>query len=128
MRPGRPTWFAMLPERAIVLGLPGNPASALVCARLFLAPLIETMLAGAQTHAQARFSRRLSAPMPANGLREAYVRAIVQDDIVTPVINEDSSMMSVLARSNCLVRRLANAPARAADEHVDCIAWLARTS
>jgi molybdopterin molybdotransferase len=123
MRPGRPTWFAVLPQQRIVLGLPGNPASALVCARLFLAPLIETMLSGAQTHSQTHFSRQLSAPMPANGVREAYVRAIAKKDAVTPIINEDSSMMSVLARSNCLVRRPANAPARAAQERVECLAW-----
>ena len=123
VRPGRPTWFAALPERRFALGLPGNPASALVCTRLFLAPLIETMLTGAQTQSEARTARPLSAPVPANGAREAYVRAIATHDAVTPILNEDSSMMSVLARSNCLILRLAQSLPLAAQDIVECIAW-----
>lgn len=42
LRPGKPSWFARIGGR-LVLGLPGNPASAFVCARLFLRPLIDQM-------------------------------------------------------------------------------------
>ena len=43
MRPGKPTWFGRLADGRRVLGLPGNPASALVCAELFLRPLLAAM-------------------------------------------------------------------------------------
>ena len=43
VRPGKPTWFGATPQ-GLVLGLPGNPASALVCAHLVLCPLMEAML------------------------------------------------------------------------------------
>jgi molybdopterin molybdotransferase len=123
VRPGRPTWFAALPGHRFAIGLPGNPASALVCARIFLAPLIETMLTGGQVQSTAHFERQLSTTVPANGGREAYLRAIASNNLVTPLLNEDSSMMSVLARSNCLVCRPANSPALAAKDLVACIAW-----
>jgi len=42
VKPGKPTWFGKL-EKTLVLGLPGNPASGLVCAQLFLRPLIEAL-------------------------------------------------------------------------------------
>ena len=69
MRPGKPTWFAATP-RAPVLGLPGNPVSAIVAAVLFL---IERMLGRSGDVALA--NARLLSPLPANGLREAYLRA-----------------------------------------------------
>jgi molybdopterin molybdotransferase len=123
VRPGRPTWFAQMPGDKLAFGLPGNPASALVCARLFLAPLIETMLTGAHAQADLTFDRRLSGPMPANGSREAYVRAIASQVEVSPILDEDSSMMGVLARSNCLVRRGAQSPALTTGASVACLAW-----
>ncbi|MGE0827999.1 MAG: molybdopterin molybdotransferase MoeA, partial [Hyphomonadaceae bacterium] len=74
VRPGKPTWFATGPGGA-VLGLPGNPASALVCARLFLAPLIVKALGGAAEAACTLKSAPLAHALPANGPREHYVRA-----------------------------------------------------
>ena len=125
VRPGRPTWFATFPGGACILGLPGNPASALVCARLFLAPIIETMLTGAQARSSKTFTATLATPMPANGGREAYFRAVAQDNEASPILEEDSSLMNVLARSNCLIPRPPHAPAAARGERVACIGWTA---
>lgn len=123
VRPGRPTWFATIASDKFILGLPGNPASALVCARLFLAPIIETMLTGAQARSDQKFTSALSAPMPANGAREAYVRATASGGSVSPLLQEDSSLMGVLARSNCLIQRAPSAAAVPIGEHVSCLAW-----
>jgi molybdopterin molybdotransferase len=123
VRPGRPTWFAQMPGGRSVLGLPGNPASALVCARLFLAPVLETMLSGSQQLSSRTFEATLSTALAPNGARESYIRAIARKREVTPIPDEDSSLMSVLAQSNCLIQRTPHASKAAASEQVLCVLW-----
>ena len=109
VRPGKPTWFGVA-ESGLVLGLPGNPASALVCAALFLRPILDVMMgrdpqAALRTHAAA-----LATPLAANGARETYLRARLQEDGRISVFdNQDSSLLSVLAKSTALVVREPNA-------------------
>lgn len=126
VRPGKPTWFAT-GAGALLVGLPGNPASALVCARLFLAPMIEAMLSGSAAAALASVSAKLAAPSPANGPREHYLRGKLADDgagarSATIYPDQDSSLLSVFARSNALIKRIANAPALAAGAAVHLFA------
>ena len=115
VRPGKPTWFGAT-SRGRVLGLPGNPASALVCAFLFLRPLIEAML-GRDPHACVATRRaRLTHPLPANGPREHYLRAQLEVDgegrqTVRAFEDQDSSLISVFAAANALIRLPADAPA-----------------
>lgn len=112
MRPGKPTWFATTPA-APVLGLPGNPASAVVASALFLKPLIERML-GRGGDLVFRHAR-LTAALPENGPREAYLRARVQEvrgEVwIDAAANQDSSLLSVLADANALLMRPPHAPA-----------------
>ncbi|WP_395647986.1 gephyrin-like molybdotransferase Glp [Terricaulis sp.] len=120
LRPGKPTWFARC-EGKLVLGLPGNPASALVCAQLFLRPLVERIL-GRDTQLSLR-AARTAAALPANGPRETYLRARLQSDEfgqtwATCPANQDSSLLSVFAASNALMMRAANAPAAGAGDIV----------
>jgi molybdopterin molybdotransferase len=124
VRPGRPTWFGKT-EYTLVLGLPGNPASALVCARLFLAPLIESMLVGRPTYSCTFEAGPLAAPMSANGGREAYVRATRQPgaQTIAPFADEDSSLMSVLASANALIRRAIGAAPAPSGELVQYLRW-----
>jgi molybdopterin molybdotransferase len=115
VRPGKPTWFGVTP-RGPVLGLPGNPASALVCAFLFLRPLIEAML-GRDPHACVATRRaRLTQALPANGPREHYLRARLEADgegrqTVRAFEDQDSSLISVFAAANALIRLPVDAPA-----------------
>ena len=110
MRPGKPTWFATS-SHAPVLGLPGNPASAIVAAMLFLRPLIERMLGGggevSLSHA------RLATALPANSGREAYLRARtleVNGEVrIEACADQDSSLLSVFASANALLVRPAEA-------------------
>ena len=52
VRPGKPTILAVCAGKAVI-GLPGNPVSALVIAALFVTPVLETLLGLAATPAAA---------------------------------------------------------------------------
>lgn len=113
VRPGKPTWFGFIEGGRRVLGLPGNPASALVCAELFLRPLLAA-LSGADPVLPFGVAR-LTAPLPANGPREHWMRAARMIDaegrvMVTPFPDQDSSLVGVFARADALVMRPAGAP------------------
>jgi molybdopterin molybdotransferase len=118
MRPGKPMWFGALADGRRVLGLPGNPASAMVCAELFLRPLLAAMQ-GANTSLPI-VRARLAQPLPANGPREHWMRAgvAVEDGILvaTPMRDQDSSLVSIFAEADALLRRPVDAlPAEAGD-------------
>ena len=107
-----------------VLGLPGNPVSSLVCAHLFLLPLI-ARLAGTE-HKFPIVNARLGGAMRENDKRQDYVRAEVFGDAAgnrtaTPFPVQDSSMLSVLARSGGLIIRPPHAPAAEIGEEVDVL-------
>ncbi len=121
MRPGKPLMSGRLGDLRVI-GLPGNPVSALVCARVFLVPLVEH-LAG---HAMASEATRLAeaaVAIEANGPRQHYMRATLSRDgdglpRVTPVRSQDSSLLSPLAIADCLIVRTPKAAAVAPGETV----------
>jgi molybdopterin molybdotransferase len=113
MRPGKPLLFGRLGGTR-VLGLPGNPVSSLICAILFLTPLIAACL-GAAWQDNTR-SAILGGDLPANDARQDYLRATLRrtDDlypVATALPRQDSSMLSVLAEADCLIIRPPHAPA-----------------
>ena len=111
LRPGKPTWFGALADGRRVLGLPGKVVSALVCAELFLRPLLAAML-GADA-SLPMIAARLSGPLPANGPREHWMRARLSnvDGVchATPFSDQDSSLVTVFAQADALLRRVPNA-------------------
>lgn len=116
VRPGKPTWFGRLADGRLVLGLPGNPASAFVCAELFLRPLVRRLL-GAEPG--PRIERApVATDLPANGAREHWMRARIAADgrSLEPFPDQDSSLVTVLAGADALVCRPAAAPALAAGD------------
>jgi molybdopterin molybdotransferase len=123
MRPGKPTWFGRLADGRCVLGLPGNPASALACAELFLRPRLNAML-GAEPGPRL-VTARLAATAAANGPREHWARARteIRDGVllVTPMSDQDSSLVSVFAEADALLRRPAGAAAAEAGTVVDIL-------
>lgn len=126
VRPGRPTWFGAMPDGRRVLGLPGNPASALVCASLFLEPVLNTLHAANATEMAWR-AARLIMPLPMNGPREHYLRSALHIDgdggwMVEPFEDQDSSRLVIFAAANGLVRRMPNAVAAASGEIVQVLA------
>jgi len=123
LRPGKSTWFGTLSDGRRVLGLPGNPASALVCAELFLKSLLLAMQ-GADP-ALKLVSARLATSLPANGPREHWARALATSRDgglwVQPMTDQDSSLVSVFARADALVRRPGGAPPAQAGQTVDIV-------
>ncbi|MBN9037997.1 MAG: molybdopterin molybdotransferase MoeA [Rhizobiales bacterium] len=114
MRPGKPLMVGRLGDTH-VLGLPGNPVSSLVCAHLFLRPLL-ARLAGREYRPDIR-DAILGSGMKANDQRRDYVRAAAFPGsaglVATPFDTQDSSMLGTLAAANALIIREPHAPAAA---------------
>jgi len=123
MRPGKPTWFGTLADGRRVLGLPGNPASALVCAELFLRPLLMAWQ-GADA-APPMQTARLASALPPNGPREHWMRAKLSSRdgvlIAAPFADQDSSLVTVFAEADALIRRPSGAPAAEAGAVVETL-------
>lgn len=108
VRPGKPTWSGALGSTR-VLGLPGNPASAIVTAALFVQPLVRRL--GGEAWSAPFAAAQLTARIAANGGREAYLRAKVEGGVITPASNQDSSLLWPFTKANALIRRVSHAPA-----------------
>jgi molybdopterin molybdotransferase len=106
-----------------MLGLPGNPASAFVCAEMFLKAILAAYQ-GAPSE-PATITARLAQALPANGSREHWMRAKLAhaDGVMTvrPYRDQDSSLVSVFAAADALMRRLPGAPAAAEGEVVEVL-------
>ncbi len=124
MRPGKPLMFGRM-GGALVLGLPGNPVSAFVCALLFLRPLIDAML-GLPAGPPAREPARLGVDLGANDRREDYLRSRLAPDgeglpVATPFARQDSSMLARFVEADALVVRAPHAPPASAGDLVEII-------
>ncbi len=123
VRPGKPTFFGVLGDGRRLLGLPGNPASAFVCAEMFLKPILAAYQ-GAATSPMT-ITARLEHDLPANGPREHWLRAKLTHAeggvSVRPYRDQDSSLISVFAASDALMRRLAGAQAAVAGTVVEVL-------
>lgn len=120
MRPGKPLMAGRL-DGTPMLGLPGNPVSAMVCGRVFLAPALD-LLSGTEARAPALRDAVLETDMSGNGPREHYIRARCRLRNgalhVAPFDSQDSSRLALLSRANALLVRPAGDPARRAGERV----------
>jgi molybdopterin molybdotransferase len=117
MRPGKPLMSGRL-GNAMMIGLPGNPVSAMVCGHVFVAPVTRAML-GLPPGPARRLTGTLRHDLPANGPREHYMRAIRHEDGIEVFERQDSSLLSVLGRANALVVRPVRDAARKAGDEVE---------
>lgn len=120
MRPGKPLIHGQIGDMR-VLGLPGNPVSAFVCALLFARPLVDQLM-GRPAPLPMGVPLPLAADMPANGPRQHYVRArligVPGERALDPAVDQDSSLLTVLAQSDGLIIRAPDAPAAKAGDFV----------
>ena len=101
IKPGKPVWLGRAGGK-LVLGLPGNPTSAMVTARLFLQPIL-ALLQGADTLHCWR-TMPLAEMLPATGDRETFARAAWVSEGLCPLGNQDSGVQGGLARADWLIR------------------------
>ncbi|QFT62837.1 gephyrin-like molybdotransferase Glp [Roseivivax sp. THAF30] len=119
MRPGKPLMAGRL-GAAMMIGLPGNPVSAMVCGHVFVAPVLRAMQ-GLPAAPAPRITLPISEAIEANGPREHYMRAKISADGVRVLERQDSSLLSVLSQADALVIRPPHDPARNAGSEVDVL-------
>ncbi|MEM6565792.1 MAG: molybdopterin molybdotransferase MoeA, partial [Pseudomonadota bacterium] len=110
MRPGKPLMAGRLGS-ASMIGLPGNPVSALVCGHIFVRPVLRAMLGLGQEPAP-RKTAKLAAPLSSNGPREHYMRAYSTANGLVAFDRQDSSLLTVLAGADALIVRPPQDPAQ----------------
>jgi molybdopterin molybdotransferase len=124
MRPGKPLLFGQLGATP-VLGLPGNPVSAMVCAILFLLPAL-SRLCGLPAAPPPTTTAVLGSAVKANDRRADHLRASISTDetgrlVVLPFAVQDSAMLRRLALADALILRPPLAPALEAGSEVSII-------
>ncbi|MEM7614567.1 MAG: molybdopterin molybdotransferase MoeA, partial [Pseudomonadota bacterium] len=119
MRPGKPLMAGSMAGTPMI-GLPGNPVSAMVCGTLFVVPVVRQML-GLPPLPTLR-TAKLAATVPSNGPRAHYMRATRgHDGAVTVFDRQDSSLLSVLQAADVLALRAPHAPQAAAGDAITVI-------
>ncbi|QBX34470.1 molybdopterin molybdotransferase MoeA [Paracoccus liaowanqingii] len=106
LRPGKPLMAGRM-NKAAMLGLPGNPVSAMTCAILFMQPLIRAML-GLEAVPPLQ-QARLTCDLPAEGPRQHYLRARLTpgDGLpgIAPFDDQDSARLALMAEADALLVR-----------------------
>lgn len=110
MKPGKPVWLGRSGD-ALVMGLPGNPTSALVTARLLLAPLVAAMTGQPVGRAAAWRRLALASPLSQCGPRETFHRARLVGEGAEILPFQDSGAQKALAQADLLVRQASGGPA-----------------
>jgi len=121
MRPGRPIWMGSVGE-TLVMGLPGNPTSAYVTARLLLAPLVQGLAGGRSADAVRWRSATLGEGLPGCGSRETFTRAVCRDGVVAALPYQDSGAQLTLASADVLLRQAADSGPLLAGDAVQMLA------
>lgn len=122
IKPGKPVWLGRAGGK-LVLGLPGNPTSAMVTARLFLAPLLAGAAGEDPASALTWRPAPLAGELPPCDSRETFHRGTWGEQGVAPVGNQDSSAQRALAAADVLIRRRPGSPAATAGEMVETLAF-----
>jgi molybdopterin molybdotransferase len=115
MRPGRPLIHGRMGDM-LILGLPGNPVSAIVCGVLFLLPLVRALCGTLPSDGEMGEPAVLGGPLRANDSRQDFLRGtLVLSEtglpVAMPLNEQDSSVLRVMAQAECLIIRMPQAPA-----------------
>jgi molybdopterin molybdotransferase len=120
IKPGKPVWLARLRD-TLVMGLPGNPTSAMVTARLFLAPLLGAMRGQPIEAVLDWRGAPLASPLSECGERETFHRGRWKDGAIDILSYQDSGAQKALADADLLVRQRPNSPALQAGDAVNVL-------
>jgi molybdopterin molybdotransferase len=121
IKPGKPTILAICNQK-VVIGLPGNPVSALVIAGFYVVPVIELLLGMSGVGTRFLLRARVTTDVPSQAGREDWVAGrlspVVNGYIVEPIFSK-SNLIYSLVRANCLIRVPADATGLSAGEQVE---------
>lgn len=121
LRPGKPTILGVCDGKAVI-GLPGNPVSALVVAGLFVVPAIKNLLGVTGTQIRATIQAKLSINLSSISGREDWIAVRLEPDsgeyTAEPVFGK-SNLIFTLARADGLICIPADANGIPAGEIVD---------
>ncbi|MCL5777480.1 molybdopterin molybdotransferase MoeA [Limibaculum sp. FT325] len=125
MRPGKPLMAGRI-GGSVMVGLPGNPVSAMICGEIFLRPALEKAM-GLPGGARPRRLGVLDAPIEANGPREHYMRAVMAEGAdgvarLSTLSRQDSNLLATLSEANALIVRPPHVPAAQSGEAVEFVA------
>jgi molybdopterin molybdotransferase len=120
LRPGKPLMHGRLGQM-LLLGLPGNPVSSIVCGILFVVPAVRALLGQPEPDEDPSEPAILGADLGPNDGRQDYMRAALArspqgDLLATAQSRQDSSMLAILARSEALIVRAPHAAAAKAGD------------
>jgi molybdopterin molybdotransferase len=105
VQPGKPLAFGTILGRPVI-GLPGNPVSALVTFELFVRPLLRAML-GLSGDGRLHLPARLAERLPKDRERRAYLRVVVRRSsdgwVASPAGGQGSAQLRPLAAANALL-------------------------
>ncbi len=120
IRPGKPLMHGRLGPM-LLLGLPGNPVSSIVCGILFVVPTIRALLGDPAAGEDPVEAGLLGGDLAQNDMRQDYMRAALARTpggglVATAQSRQDSSMLATLSRSEALIVRAPHEPASRAGE------------
>jgi molybdopterin molybdotransferase len=120
IKPGKPVWFGRR-DKCLVLGLPGNPSSAMVTARLFLAPLVAGLAGRRVEEAWDWQAMRNGSAIGGDAERDIFHRARIDGTVLRAVTNQDSASQRSLALATYLIRSRAGELCLSADTSVEAL-------
>ena len=120
LRPGKPLMHGHLGPM-LVIGLPGNPVSSIVCGLLFVVPAVRALLGDPRAGTDRSEPATLGRDLEANDGRQDYMRTVLDTapdrlPVAHPESRQDSSMLAVLGRAEALLIRAPHAPAARAGD------------
>lgn len=105
MRPGKPLLFGILKSKP-VFSLPGNPVSTYICFFIFIFPFLIKILKLKNNYYKK--IAKLANDIKLTSRRESYLRGFFykqnNENFVKCLTNQDSSLLNMLATSNCLIK------------------------
>jgi len=120
-RPGKPTILAVC-DGVPMIGLPGNPVSALVNTHLFVVPVVKALVGERTTRPQPTLLAKLSINLPSQAGREDWVPVTLKstpDGYIAEPIFGKSNLIFTLSRADGLLKIPADATGLSAGELVE---------
>lgn len=105
VRPGKPTILGVCGGKAVI-GLPGNPVSALVIARIFVIPVIDRLTGRSATLRRPQLTARVTVNLASQAGREEFVPVHLStsaDGLLADPIFYKSNLIFSLARADGLL-------------------------